>query len=67
MGSWPLDTVSVERTSIYRFSLDIEDDHLEFYPDDPSGFADAAGAVVDLRETRGRFGLKARIEEAAGA
>ncbi len=63
MGSWPMDEVKVERTSIYRFILGIEGDELEFFPEDPFTFADKAGAVIDLREAKGRFGLKARIEQ----
>lgn len=65
LGSWPLHKVHAERTSIYRFSLDISGDEFEFYPDDPSTFANAVGALVDLTETKGRFGLKARIEREA--
>lgn len=67
MGSWPMREVKVERTSIYRFSFDIENDHLEFFPDDPSEFSDAVGAFIDLTDSkRGRFGLKARIQNASG-
>ncbi len=66
MGSWNMDDVEIERTSIYRFSLNVEGDQLEFFPEDPSAFSDAAGAVIDLRESTGRFGLKARIEKAVG-
>lgn len=65
IGSWPLDAIHTERTSIYRFTLDIDGDHFEFFPEDPSRFSDAVGAVVDLTETKGRFGLKARIEKVA--
>lgn len=64
LGSWSLERISAERTSIYRFELDIDGDHFQFFPDDPSAFSDAVGVVVDLTETSGRFGLKARIEEA---
>ena len=66
MGSWPLSGVSVQRTSVYGFSFEIDNDHLEFFPEDPAEFSDAVGAVVDLTETKGRFGLKARIQDAAG-
>ena len=66
MGSWPLNGVSAQRTSVYRFALEIEGDQLEFFPEDPSAFSDAVGAVVDLTEKKGRFGLKARIQDAAG-
>lgn len=62
IGSWAIDKISAERTSIYRFNLDIDGDHFDFSPEDPSAFADAVGAVVDLTESKGRFGLRARIE-----
>ncbi len=65
LGSWPLERIHSERTSIYRFTLDIDEDHFEFFPEDPSRFSDSVGAVVDLTETKGRFGLKARIEQVA--
>ena len=65
IGSWPLKKVKTERTSIYRFDLDIDGDHFEFFPDDPSKFSNDVGVVIDLTETKGRFGLKARIERAA--
>jgi hypothetical protein len=64
IGSWPLASVSVERTSIYRFALEIEDDTLEFIPDEPTGFSDEIGAVIDLTPRQERFGLKARLQEA---
>jgi hypothetical protein len=65
IGSWAIHKISAERTSIYRFDLDIDGDSFEFSPEDPSAFSDAVGAVVDLTESKGRFGLKARIERAA--
>lgn len=64
LGSWALERITVERTSIYRFSLKIEDEQLDFYPDDPSTFSDAVGAIIDLTETKSRFGLRERIERA---
>jgi len=64
IGSWPLASVSVERTSIYRFALEIEDDTLEFIPDEPTGFSNEIGAVIDLTARQERFGLKARLQEA---
>jgi hypothetical protein len=67
MGSWPIDRLEVQRTSIYRFAFDIEGDHFEFFPDDPSDFSDAVGAIIDLTGTKGRYGLKARIQDASGA
>ncbi len=63
IGSWHLADVSVERVSLFRFRLVIEGETFIAIPDDPTEFAVAVGAVVDLRE--GRYGLRARIEEAA--
>jgi hypothetical protein len=65
IGSWPLEKIQAERTSIYRFDLHIEGDRFDFFPDDPSTFAMAVGAIIDLTESKGRFGLKARIERVA--
>jgi hypothetical protein len=67
LGSWSLNSISAERTSIYRFSLDIDGEHFEFTPDDPSAFSDSVGAVIDLTESKGRFGLRQRIEQASGS
>ncbi len=65
LGSWALEDVRAQRLSIYRFSLDINGDLFDFIPEDPTSFSNEVGAVVDLTEARGRFGLKARIEQAA--
>lgn len=65
LGSWALERITAARTSIYRFSLDIEGESFDFYPDDPSTFSDEVGAVVDLTEPKSRFGLRERIERAA--
>lgn len=65
LGSWSLEKIHAERTSIYRFELDIDGDQFQFFPDDPSAFSHAVGAVIDLTESKGRFGLKARIERMA--
>jgi hypothetical protein len=62
LGSWALHKIHAERTSIYKFELDIDGDRFEFFPDDPTTFSNAVGAVIDLTESKGRFGLKARIE-----
>lgn len=63
LGSWSLEGVEAERTSIYKFSLDIEGEIFDFYPDDPSTFSDSIGAIIDLTESKGRFGLRQRIEK----
>ncbi len=65
IGSWAIKRITAERTSIYRFDLDIDGEPFDFFPEDPSAFSDCVGAVVDLTETAGRFGLKARIERTA--
>lgn len=67
LGSWSLQAITAERTSIYKFSLDIADEHFDFYPDDPSTFSDTIGAIIDLTESKGRFGLRQRIERAASS
>ncbi|HEU4918018.1 MAG TPA: hypothetical protein VFV13_15810 [Acidimicrobiia bacterium] len=67
LGSWPMETLEIHRTSVYRFAFEIDGDSFEFFPEDPSAFSDAVGAVVDLTESKGRFGLKARIEDASNA
>lgn len=67
VGSWPLSAVNTQRTSIYKFALDINGDYFDFYPDDPSAFSDEVGAVIDLTESKGRFGLRQRIERAASS
>jgi hypothetical protein len=67
IGSWALERITAQRTSIYRFDLDIAGEAFQFFPDDPSAFSDAVGAVIDLTESSGRFGLKARIERAANS
>jgi len=65
LGSWSLHVISAERTSIYKFSLEIDGETFDFYPDDPSTFSDTVGAIIDLTEPRSRFGLRDRIERAA--
>lgn len=67
IGSWALQKIQAERTSIYRFDLNIDGDQFEFFPDDPSAFSDAVGAFIDLAEPKSRFGLKARIERVANS
>ena len=66
LGSWPLSAVTVQRTSVYRFTLWIDGGSLEFLAEDPLEFSDEVGAVVDLTAKKGRYGLKARIQDAAG-
>ena len=65
LGSWPLTSLVINRTSVYRFAFEIEGDAFEFFPDDPPAFSNAAGAIIDLTEKKGRFGLKERIQQAS--
>jgi len=65
VGSWSLDDVHAERTTIYKFTLGIAGHDFVFFPDDPSNFSNRVRTIIDLTEPESRFGLKARIEEAA--
>ena len=67
IGSWALEKIVAERTSIYRFSLLVDGEPFDFYPDDPSTFSDDIGAFIDLSEPKARFGLKDRIQKAANS
>jgi hypothetical protein len=67
VGSWALERVTAERTSIYRFSLDIDGEAFDFYPEDPTTFSDAIGAYIDLTESKGRFGLRQRLDQAGAS
>jgi hypothetical protein len=64
VGSWAADEVITERVSIFRFNLIVDDTSYAFMPEDPAGFAEAVGVVIDLRENKGRFGLLDRIRQA---
>jgi hypothetical protein len=66
IGSWELSEVQTERTGVAKFHLTIGDLDFFFSPDDPPGFSDEAGAVVDLRAKTGRFGLAERIRQVTG-
>lgn len=70
VGAWPVDTVHCERVTVFRYQLTLDDVVHTFQPDDPGGFGNGIGAVIDLRPTS-RFGLgpkvKAAREELAAA
>ena len=59
LGSWPLEEVAVERLTPFRFRVTVDGDPMIVTPDDPTGFAAATGAFVDVRPAR--FGLADRI------
>ena len=59
LGSWPLEEVSAERLTPFKFRVIVEGDPMIVVPDDPTGFADATQAFVDVRSSR--FGLADRL------
>lgn len=66
IGSWDSDEVRIERESIFRFLLSIDEEQYAFTPEDPSGFAESVDIEIDLTSgDRPRFGLAERIREAA--
>lgn len=67
IGSWETEEVHTERVGVSRFQMKAGDIEFFFSPDDPAGFSEEAGAVVDLRTKTGRFGLAQRIREATGS
>lgn len=66
VGAWPLGDVNCERVTVFRFQLTLDDVVHTFQPDDPAGFADSLGTVIDLRPTT-RFGLGPRVQAAKEA
>jgi hypothetical protein len=64
-GAWERKDIKAERVSVFRFHVTLADRTYTFTPDDPGGFSDAIGAVVDAR-SESRFGLKERIEAVRG-
>ena len=63
IGSWPLDEITFDRLSLFRFRMVVEDEAFLVVPDDATSFAEAVGADVDLRQNR--FGLGARVRAAS--
>jgi len=59
LGSWPLEEVGIERLTPFRFRVVIEGDPMIVAPEDPTGFAAATNAFIDVRAPR--FGLADRI------
>jgi hypothetical protein len=64
LGAWDIPDVKTERATVFRFLLTIDGEVMVFAPDDPAGFSEAVGAVIDLRGTRSRFGLAERLRQA---
>lgn len=68
IGSWDADDVRIARETIFRFLISIDDEEYIFTPEDPSGFAESVDFEIDLTAgERPRFGLAARIRQAAEA
>ena len=63
VGAWPVADVNCERVTVFRFQLTLDDVVHTFQPEDPAGFAESIGAVIDLRPTS-RFGLGPRVQKA---
>jgi hypothetical protein len=63
LGAWPRADLVCERVTVFRFQLDLDGITHTFTPDDPAGFSEAIGAVVDLRP-KSRFGLGERVRKA---
>lgn len=66
LGAWPFHQVACERVTVFRFLLRLDTEEFTFAPDDPRGFSEAVGAVVDLRP-KARFGLGDRVKAARAA
>lgn len=66
IGSWEVEEVHTERVGVSRFQVKAGEVEFYFSPDDPAGFSEQAGAIVDLRGKTGRFGLAQRIRDVTG-
>ena len=64
LGSWRDEEVEVERLTLFRFRVRVEGEEFILVPDDPTGFAQATKASVDLRH---RFGISDRLNGAPQA
>jgi hypothetical protein len=62
-GAWSAADLNVERLTVFRFQLSLDGVIHTFTPDDPNGFSEAVGAVIDLRP-KSRFGLGDRVKAA---
>lgn len=63
IGAWKVEDVNCERVTVFRFQLTLDEVVHTFQPDDPAGFAESVGPVIDLRPTS-RFGLGPRVKAA---
>ncbi len=63
VGAWALNDVLIERVTVFRFHVTMDDLKYTFAPDDPAGFAESMPVVIDLRPAS-RFGLGERVRKA---
>ena len=63
VGAWLVEDAQCERVTVFRFQLTLDGIVHTFHPEDPGGFAESAGAIIDLRSTS-RFGLGPRVKAA---
>lgn len=63
VGAWNLSEVSIERPTVFRFTITTPESVYTFRPEDPAAFANSLPVVVDLR-SRSRFGLGDRVRAA---
>lgn len=63
LGAWSREEINCQRITVFRFQFELDGTIHTFTPDDPAGFSEAVGAVIDLRPTT-RFGLRDRVLQA---
>ena len=64
IGAWPLEKMTFERQTVREFTFSAHGQEWTFVSDNPVGFSEAVGVVVDLRPTVSRFGLGERVKAA---
>ena len=64
IGAWPLEKLIFERRGPREFTFPANGQEWTFISDNPAGFSEAVGVMVDLRPTTSRFGLGERVKAA---
>jgi hypothetical protein len=59
-----LEKLIFERRGVREFTFSAHGQAWTFVSDNPAGFSDAVGVVIDLRPTTSRFGLGERVKAA---
>jgi hypothetical protein len=68
IGSWDKHEVKIRRDTIFRFSIEIDEEIYLFTPEDPAALTNAVDVEIDLTSIeKPRFGLADRIRQAADA